>query len=349
MKRTPPLTRVSRLRTRAERPSRNTMGFTPLQAVTASSCTPSADGVQLRGCATHCDLDFQPSKCSLCECSACNSCTDPSRVDLAKLGMPCYSKISSAKDGTNSSMCENWCDDFTQCRSCKCKACRLCVAPPPPPAPPARPAPSPRPLKAGEKPAPAVKLCAKNATSSCHAACSPKNCDHCGCRGCPFCLVHKRKLPPAFKGGHNRGPFVGSVIDKCGWLPAMRNIRQINAFCFLFYGTDRSRCETAVTSSWPVGINTSSVCTEPSRCLWSRCMWVQIDPGRPGNCVGGEFFRCAREPMVSTHVLDGRTDRFTLVGRYAKHPAGVKASNESATLDGEDPVNTVLLDSILDG
>ena len=39
------------------------------------------------------------------------------------------------------------------------------------------------------------------------------------------------------------------TLANCSWLGEMRNLRVINTFCWFLYNTDRSRCESAVTSA----------------------------------------------------------------------------------------------------
>ena len=143
------------------------------------------------------------------------------------------------------------------------------------------------------------------------------------------------------------------MLEDCDWLPAMRNLRSVNAFCFLFYGTDRSRCETAVTSTWiPGGPKNDTVCTDVTRCLWSRCMWVQIDPGRPGHCVGGDLFGCARDlsNVNGSFSLIGRDDRFK---PRASMPQDLLAGDGEANAANDSTtgvfLDSALLDSLLDG
>lgn len=79
------------------------------------------------------------------------------------------------------------------------------------------------------------------------------------------------------------------VLQDCGWLSSMKNLRLINTFCWFLAGTDQNRCESAMTSHH----GQNGVCTDIDKCTFQRCVWVpQIDPGIPGGCEGGVSFSC---------------------------------------------------------
>ena len=313
-------------------------------STTMQLCKPNLDGTSLRTCSSICDPALSTAHCALCACSTCSFCSQMQnpRLSWAHLGLPCHSGLSHRKDGSNVTMCEDWCEMRGHCASCKCKACRMCMPSPPPPP---WAAPSPAPLKKNHTakreakiasrqakasgasvavPAPAKALrispgiayvppdcAALNRTMSCDpAACVPSkgpDCDRCECRTCPHCTVlkHQKKRAGANAAVESEPQH---TLANCSWLGEMRNLRVINTFCWFLYNTDRSRCESAVTSAPKTA--GGGVCSvgDASRCLWHRCLWMPggcgVEWGSDGKararenveggcCVGGEPFSCA--------------------------------------------------------
>ena len=234
-------------------------------ALNSYECTPNLDGTTARGCGSFCDSKFSEVHCSFCSCSSCSFCS--SRNTLALLTQH-LSAAEEAHPSPNGHAVPS-----------------LRPLPPPPPAP-QRLAASAQPLSEITYPttypipetqivAPPLPWMRAACMGKCLASCNPSrgsDCDTCQCRGCPYCLVLKKR-PPRHEG------HALPTIDDCGWLSSMHDLRTKDSFCFSMHNTSRLQCESYVTSTGRHGVEDGMQCaSNVMKCFWHRCSERRFAP-----------------------------------------------------------------------
>ena len=134
----------------------------------------------------------------------------------------------------------------------------------------------------------------------CLASCNPgrgSDCDTCPCRGCPYCLVLKKR-PPRHEG------HALPTIDDCGWLSSMHDLRTKDSSCFAMHNTSRRQCESFVTSTGHHGVEDGVQCaSNVVTCVWHRCSERRDAPSNASQPVQAGASTPAALPPLRSQIV----------------------------------------------